>query len=117
MDTKDQLVNSIRDWIQVDNEMRTIQERLKKLRKNKKDITSSLVEVMKGNEIDCFDINDGKLIYSKTKIKKPINKDYLNKTLSLYFENNKEKAEQLSKFLLEQREEKITESIRRKIVN
>ena len=117
MDTKDQLVNSIRDWIQVDNEMRTIQERLKKLRKSKKDITGNLVDVMKNNEIDCFDINDGKLIYSKTKVKKPINKDYLNKTLAMYFENNTEKAQQLSKFLLEQREEKITESIRRKIVS
>lgn len=117
MDTKDQLVSSIRDWIQVDNEMRTIQDRLKLLRKNKKTITDNLVNVMKSNEIDCFDINDGKLIYSKTKVKKPINKEYLNKTLALYFENNDEKADQLSKFLLDQRGEKITESIRRKIVN
>ena len=117
MDTKDQLVSSIRDWIQVDNEMRNLQEKLKKLRKSKKDITGSLVDVMKNNEIDCFDINDGKLIYSKTRVKKPINKDYLNKTLAMFFENDKEKATQLSKFLLEQREEKITESIRRKIVS
>lgn len=117
MDTKEQLVSSIRDWIQVDNEMRIIQDRLKILRKNKKIITDNLVNVMKSNEIDCFDINDGKLIYSKTKVKKPINKEYLNKTLALYFENNDEKADQLSKFLLDQRGEKITESIRRKIVN
>jgi uncharacterized protein (UPF0335 family) len=117
MDTKDQLVSSIRDWIQVDNEMRSLQERIKKLRKSKKDITGSLVDVMKSNEIDCFDINDGKLIYSKTRVKKPINKDYLNKTLTMFFENDKERAAQLSKFLLEQREEKITESIRRKIVS
>ena len=117
MDTKDQLVHSIRDWIHVDNEMRTLQDKMKKLRKSKKDITSGLVNVMKTNEIDCFDINDGKLIYSKTTVKKPINKDYLNKTLAMYFENNKEKADQLSKFLLEQREEKTTESIRRKIVS
>ena len=27
---------------------------------------------MKTNEIDCFDINDGKLIYAKSKVKKPI---------------------------------------------
>ena len=117
MDTKDQLVSSIRDWIQVDNEMRSIQDRLKTLRKSKKNITDNLVNVMKTNEIDCFDINDGKLIYSKTTVKKPINKEYLTKTLALYFENNDEKVDQLSKFLLDQRGEKITESIRRKIVN
>ena len=47
MDTKDQLVSSIRDWIQVDNEMRSIQDRLKILRKSKKNITDNLVNVMK----------------------------------------------------------------------
>ena len=51
MDTKDQLVSSIRDWIQVDNEMRNLQEKLKKLRKSKKDITGSLVDVMKNNKL------------------------------------------------------------------
>ena len=116
MDTKDQLVHSIRDWIHVDNEMRIMQEKLKRLRQQKKEITGELVNVMKSNEIDCFDINDGKLIYSKTKVKKPINKEYLLKTLSTYFDDNTEKAQQLSKFLLEQREEKINESIRRKMV-
>ena len=115
METKDQLVNSIRDWIQIDNEMRSLQERLKVLRNQKKENTGNLVNVMKSNEIDCFDINDGKLIYAKTKVKKAINKDYLLKTLTTYFEDNSEKAAQLSKFLLDQREENIKESIRRKM--
>ena len=115
MDTKDQLVGSIRDWIQVDNDMKKIQLKLKTLRQQKKKITIGLVEVMKNNEIDCFDINDGSLIYAKTKVKKPINKSTLLQALKIYFDNNLEKAEQISKFILEQREEKVNESIRHKI--
>ncbi len=115
METKDQLVGSIRDWIQVDNDMKKLQSKLKALRQQKKLITVGLVDVMKSNEIDCFDIKDGVLIYAKTKVKKPINKSTLLQALKIYFDNNDEKAEQVSKFILEQREEKVSESIRHKI--
>lgn len=113
METKDQLVNSLKEWIQIDNEMRVLQEQVKKYRDQKKNITSELVNVMRDNEIDCFDINDGKLIYSRSKVKKPINKKNLLSSLSLYFRDDK-KAQELSAFILDQREEKINESIRRK---
>ena len=71
MDTKEQLVNHIREWIEIDNGISGLQKQIKELRENKKELTNSLVNVMKSNEIDCFDINDGKLIYSKSKVKKP----------------------------------------------
>ncbi len=77
MDTKEQLVNHIREWIEIDNGISGLQKQIKELRENKKELTNSLVNVMKSNEIDCFDINDGKLIYSKSKVKKPINKKTL----------------------------------------
>ena len=114
MKTKDQLVNSIRDWIQIDNEMRSLQERLKVLRNQKKDTTGNLVNVMKSNEIDCFDINDGKLIYAKSKVKKPINKKTLLSALDIYFKQDSEMAKQVSEHILNSREDTIKESIRRK---
>ena len=63
MDTKEQLVNHIKEWIEIDNGISGLQKQIKQMRENKKELTSSLVNVMKSNEIDCFDINDGKLIY------------------------------------------------------
>lgn len=117
METKDELVKSIKDWIIVDNEIKNLQIKLKILRQEKKDITSGLVNVMRSNEIDCFDIKDGKLLYSKSTVKKPISKNYLEKTLALYFENDDDKGSQLCKFILDQREVKVNESIRRKIIN
>ena len=38
----------------------------------KKVLTTNLMEVMKTNQIDCFDINGGSLVYKTSKIKKPI---------------------------------------------
>ena len=84
------------------------------LREEKKALTSSLVEVMKTNEIDCFDINDGKLMYAKSKHKKPINKKSLFDALQTYFKEDKELAQEVSDHILNSREETIKESIKRK---
>ena len=41
------------------------QKQIKAKRVEKKELTGSLVDVMKTNEIDCFDINNGALVYTK----------------------------------------------------
>ena len=114
MDTKEELVKHIRGWIQIDNDISVLQKQMKALREEKKSLTCSLVDVMKMNEIDCFDINDGKLIYSKSKVKKPINKKTLLSALDNYFKEDSEMAKQLSEHILNSREETVKESIRRK---
>lgn len=116
METKEELVNGIKEWIEIDNEMKKLQNKIKNCRINKKNITDKLVNVMKSNEIDCFDVKGGKLIYSQSKTKQTINKKMLLNSLKMYFNDNNETAENLSNFILEQRQEKITESIRRKII-
>jgi hypothetical protein len=114
MDTKEELVKHIRGWIQIDNDISTLQKQMKTLREDKKNLTASLVDVMKSNDIDCFDINDGKLIYAKSKYKKPINKKSLSDALQSYFKNDTELAQELSNHIMNSREETIKESIKRK---
>ena len=114
MESKEELVNHIRGWIQIDNDIIKLQKEIKELRENKKSLTASLVDVMKNNEIDCFKTNDGKLIYSKSKVKKPISKKTLFSALETYFEKDLELAKQLSEHILNSREESVKESIRRK---
>ena len=75
---------------------------------------SALVNFMKSNEIDVFDINDGKLVYAKTKVKAPINKTTLFAALMQHYKDE-DAAKKLSEFILDSRQEKIKESIRRKI--
>ena len=100
MDTKEELVKHIRGWIQIDNDISTLQKQMKTLREDKKNLTASLVDVMKSNDIDCFDINDGKLIYAKSKYKKPINKKSLSDALQSYFKNDTELAQELSNHIM-----------------
>ena len=115
-ETKDQLVKHVKGWIQMDNEIKEFQKEIKERKDKKKEITDKLLHIMKDNEIDCFDINGGQLIYSKTKVKAPLNKNNLMSALLSFYQEDAGQAEKLSTFLMETREEKIKESIRRKKV-
>lgn len=111
---KDQLVESIKEWITIDNELKELAKAAKERRERKKELTNSLVDVMRDHEIDCFDVNDGKLIYTKNKVKETMSKKYLLNTLQNFFKDDPLKASQLSEYILNNRQEKLKESIRRK---
>ena len=84
MTTKEELVTNIKGWMQIDQEMKMLQRELKERRQRKKELTNALVEIMKTNEIDCFDMSDGKIIYTKNKVRAPLSKKHLIECLGKY---------------------------------
>jgi hypothetical protein len=116
MATKEELVNNIKEWMQIENEMKVLQKELKERREKKKLLTSTLVDIMKTNEIDCFDMTEGKISYTKSKVKQPLSKKYLMDCLGKYFEENPEiEAGDVANFVMENRQVKTTEGIRHKV--
>jgi len=115
IDTKAELVNNVKEWIKIDNEISKLKSEMKDKNNKKKILSGNLLNVMKSNDIDCFDINGGAIVYKKTKVKKPINGKTLLKTLENYFKNDTPTAQDLTKHILDNREEQIKETIRRKI--
>lgn len=115
MDTKEQLINNIKEWMKIDTELADLNKQMKEKKNKKKILTENLVTVMKTNKIDCFDINGGSLIYKTSKIKKPINGKSLLAALQKYYANDVKTAEDLTKHIMESREEKIKETIKHKI--
>ena len=115
METKEQLINCVREWVRIDNEIRLLQKE-QAIRKNeKKAISKELVDVMRKNEIDYIDIKDGQIMYNKKNVKKPITKKNLMGILANFFKGDVEKAVELNDFIMENREETVRESIVRKI--
>jgi hypothetical protein len=103
-DQKQLLINTIKEWVSINSKEVALQKQLKELKTSKKQLSDSLIKVMENNEIDRFDINNGKLLYKKNKVKAPINKDYLLKMLDDYFKDNPEiDTSHVSEFLLENR--------------
>jgi hypothetical protein len=114
-ETKEQLVKIIKEWVNIDNEIRRLQNELNVYKLDKKKTSNDLIEVMKNHEIDCFQINDGKIQYKKQNVKKPLSNKIILKLLNEYYEGNEEKVTELNNFLLENREETIKENIIRKV--
>ena len=85
-ESKHILIATIKEWVIINSKINEIQKQLREFRNQKKQLSNTLISVMENNEIDRFDINNGKLVYRKNKVKSAINKEYLMKMLDDYFE-------------------------------
>ena len=111
-DNKIILVNSIKDWLTLNNKLNLLQKEIKEIRNEKKKLEANLIDVMENNNIDEFTISNGKLMYKKTKTKNPINKEYLYKVLENYFKKNPEiDSNDVTQFILENRSIKENSSL------
>jgi hypothetical protein len=117
METKEQLVKTIKDWVKIDNEIRGLNKEINTRKTEKKNLSTLLIETMKKNEIDCFDIKDGQICYTKKNIKKPITKKVLMDILSNFYNGDITKANELNNYIIDNREEVVKETIERKIIN
>jgi len=117
LETKEELIQSVKEWIRIDSEIASFKSEIKNRMAKKKALTDRLVTVMKKNEIECFDINGGAIVYKKTVSKKAINAKMLLATLNEYYKetNNPQLAVEMSKFILDSREITTKETISRKM--
>ena len=115
MDSKADLIKYIKEWVKVDNEIRQLKKGETKRKNEQKAISKELMRIMSENEIDEFDLKDGKLVYAKKSVKKPITKKALMDILSKYYEGDVKKAENMNNFIMDNRETKVVESITREI--
>jgi len=111
MDLKTELIQNIKEWVKLDNEIRQIKKEEKTRKIKQKVLSAKLMSVMKENKIDEFDINNGKLSYQTRKVKKPINKKNLMNILSKYYKGDLESATSVNDFIMDNREETTIESI------
>ena len=115
MNLNEESIESIRKWVKIDNEMRTLKQEISNRKKIKDQITNTLITTMKQNEIDSVNINNGKIEYTQRKTKKPISKKLLQNILSKYYKDDTNKANEVNEFILINREETSKDIIIRKI--
>lgn len=113
--TKDQLIEKIKEWVKIDNDIRVLQKEQKKRLADKKKVSGELMAVMRTNGIDAFDLNDGQILYDKRNHKKPITKTALLSILTSYYNGDAVKASETNQYILDNREEVVREKIVRKI--
>ena len=112
---KDELISTIKEWIKMDNDITKLKSEIKEKTHKKKELTTSLVNIMKNNSIDCFDINGGALVYKQKKSRKTISGKFLLTQLEEYYKDSPELAKEIAKKVLDNRMEVIKDEIKRKI--
>ena len=111
MNIDESVINSIKQWVKIDNEMRTLKQELSNRKKARDLISNGLLSVMKDEGIDSFNINTGKIEFVQKKTKKPISKKLLLDILSKYYKGDTNKVNELNTFILENREETLKDTL------
>lgn len=116
MTDKSQLVENVKNWLQIDTEIKKLQQEIRKRRALKKDMTDTLVQIMKNQDIEIMNAGESQLIRTERKTKSALSKKHLINSLLNYFKEDKETVAQLTTFIMNTRPEKTVENIRRKVV-
>jgi regulator of replication initiation timing len=112
---KAELIESIKEWIRIDNEIRNLNKEIRDRKTQVGKISQKLMATMKDNKIDEFNVKEGKLVYATKQVKKPITKKYLTDVLLKYYEGDEGHASELNSYIQENREAITKETLRRRI--
>tara|TARA_Y100001936_G_scaffold219598_1_gene233081 strand:+ start:272 stop:655 length:384 start_codon:yes stop_codon:yes gene_type:complete len=99
---KNQLKQIVKEYLDIDNEIATLQKALKERKDKKEKLSKMILGTMKNKDIQQMNVNNEKLVYSVTQYKTPLTKPYLNNVLTTYF-NNEDKAQNVLEHILDNR--------------
>ena len=116
MTDKQRLVENVKNWLQIDTEIKKLQSEIKKRRALKKEMTDSLVQMMKTQDIEIMNTGESQLIRTERKTKSALSKKHLINSLLEYFKEDKNTVAQLTNYIMNSRPEKTVENIRRKFI-
>ena len=114
MENTTDLRDSVKNWLQIDIEIKQLQKEIKRRRTMKKDITNRLIDTMKTNDIDVMNIPDGRLVRTSNRVKAPLSKRHLVESLLLYFKEDQEMVKSISSHIMDTRKVKVIERIQKK---
>jgi len=102
------------DWLKLDEEIKTLQQEIKKRRTVKKNMTNELIKTFKANDIDVMNAGNSKLVRTRHKVKAPLSKKHLIASLLDFYKEDTEMVKTISEHIMNTREVKIVENIKKK---
>jgi hypothetical protein len=110
-DTNPEFVNfkqNVKDWVTLDDDIKTLQDAIKKRKKRINELTPIILDFMKRFNINDLNTQNGQLRYTTSLLAKPVNKNFLLSKLGEFFKDN-EKSQVLTTYIYDNRikEEKV----------
>lgn len=100
---KQKLQEYVKEYLELDEQIKALTKAIRDRKKTKKDLSENILECMKKFDVGYMNIKGGKLIYSVSKNKAPMNKTNITKSLSDYYKNT-DKALEVCSYIFENRE-------------
>jgi FKBP-type peptidyl-prolyl cis-trans isomerase len=106
--------NKIQQWVQLDNQVKKLNEEIKQLREQRNNIESNLSTYAKTNNMvdKTFKVNNDKLKFVDTKVPEPLTFKYLEKTLGEIIKNESQ-VQVIMEHIKQKRAIKIVPEIKR----
>jgi hypothetical protein len=112
--TSNNLDKSIQNWVELDNELKRLNEKVKDIRTRKNDIEDKLMTYVEDNNMNnsVVNISDGKIKFCETKQTSPLTLGFLEKCLSEVIANQSQ-VKQIVDYIKSKRETKMVPEIKR----
>ena len=108
------LENQIQQWVQLDNQIKQINEKTKELREKRNTLEKNITNYASSNNLSnsSVQISDGTLKFANTRVAEPLTFKYLEKTLSEVIKNENQ-VKLIMEHIRQKREVKIVPEIKR----
>ena len=108
------LDKTIQSWVELDNELKKLNEKTKDIRTRKNDIEDKIITYVEDNNMNnsVVNITDGKIKFCETKQTSPITLGFLEKCLSEVIANQSQ-VKQIVDYIKSKRETKMVPEIKR----
>lgn len=105
---------NIKQWVSLDTQLKTLNEKTKELRNKRNDLTDNIIEFVDNNNLSTatIKISDGKLKFAQNKQTAPITLGFLEGCLNDII-SDEEKVTQIMNYIKENREVKVIPDIKR----
>ena len=106
--------NKIQQWVQLDNQLKQINEKVKELREKRNTLEQNITSYASCNNLSSstIQISDGRLKFTNTKVPEPLTFKYLEKTLGEVIKNESQ-VHVIMEHLKQKRAIKIVPEIKR----
>ena len=108
------LDKTIQNWVELDNELKKLNEKAKDIRTRKNDIEDKIMTYVEDNNMNNSVVNimDGKIKFCETKQTSPLTLGFLEKCLSEVIANQSQ-VKQIVDYIKSKRETKMVPEIKR----
>ena len=108
------LDKTIQNWVELDNELKKLNEKTKDIRTRKNDIEDKIITYVEDNSMNnsVVNITDGKIKFCEVKQTQPLTLGFLEKCLSEVIANQSQ-VKQIVDYIKSKRETKIVPEIKR----